>query len=351
MAGHRQAGHRSLGRGPAWLLLGLLALCPAAFACTAGPAKWVPATSGLYDSYSTGQVVVDWVTVDVNYLVDCAPLSTAYLSFRSNKRFVGFHDGQMTFATDHEGIGIQLQFRYIRSISSSGMPDLSDWQNAATAATAYTAHAEYIKGNPTASLPIGVRFRFVALRNFDGEDILMGDEEPLLVVDRTYGQSLNQLTMEGVRRRARVRASCEFSSAPPANVQLPRTTMADLSDLGDTGPAAGFSFSWRCRAGNEGHSGRGDLWFDSPARIKDQPGRLATTGDAEGVDMLVTLTREDGSETPIQFRQWYADILMPGARGLPSTGRQEMQVRFIRNANALKPGSAHSSLTITTVPY
>lgn len=345
------AGYRLAA--PALLVLaGALAVPGSAWAaCSAGPAKWMSATTGIHDGFSEGDVVVGWTRAEVNYYVDCEPLSSARMLIRAQGTFLGYYAGSPTFSTDHDGIGIQMEYRYITGISSSGAPEYSDWQEPGKAGTAFTAHAHYIKGNPTASLPVEVDYRFIALRDFSNEDIMMGDLEPLQVDDTTYSLTLQQLSVEGVRRRAAVSASCEFSSPPPATVKVPSTSIAELSTPGDTGPSTQFSFSWRCRTGNVGHSGRGDFRFDSTAKIDGQPGRLSTTGDAEGVDMLVTLRRASGAEEPIQFQTWYANILMPGAWGLPSTGSQDMQVRFIRNAKPLKPGTANSVLTITAVPY
>lgn len=347
-----QAGYRSTGRWLAWLLLGVLAVaCPAVHACSAGPAKWMSAAPGYYDSYAENDIVVGWTRAVVNYYVDCDPTASARVYVRAQGKMVGFTDGRAIFSTDHDGIGVQVEFRYIRAVSGSGEPEYSEWQAVGSAGTVVTAYANYVKSDPTASLPIEVDYRFVALRDFAGEDILMGDLEPLAVRDMSYGLSLQQLSVEGVRRRPREHASCEFSSAPPSTLTVPSAHLGMLRELGDVGPPANFSFAWRCRAGNQGHSGRGDFRFLSAAAVSGVPGHLTASGTARGVDMLVTLQRADGSQDPILFDRWYANILAPGAGGLPSAGSQSMQVRFIRNADALRAGSASSTLTIQVVPF
>ncbi|MBO0394308.1 fimbrial protein [Stenotrophomonas maltophilia] len=220
-----------------------------------------------------------------------------------------------------------------------------------SAGTRIVAHAEYIRDNPVATLPVEVDYRFVALRDFSGESILMGYFEPLAVTDLSYGQSLNQLTVEGVRQRPREEASCSFSARPPATLQLPTTSTAHLRETGDVGPASDFSFSWTCRAGNQGHSGKGDFRFKSTASISGSPGQLSTKGDATGVAILVTLERSNGTQEPIVFDTWYANRLSPGTGGLPRTGTQRMQARFVRTNAPLTPGSASSTLTIEAIPY
>ncbi|KRG52540.1 hypothetical protein ARC23_05260 [Stenotrophomonas beteli] len=322
-------------------------------ACAVGPQKWMPAPTGFYDAYSAGDVVTSWVRADIAYFVDCDPISSADLSLGTTTGLAGMHDGRFTFRTDHDGIGIQLEYRYIRAISGSGQPEYSAWIQPGTASNRFTAHAEYIKGNATASIPVQVDYRFIALRDFSGEPILLEDIEPLLAIDLSHGFSLNQLVVEGVRQRPREEASCEFSARPPATLELPATAMSSLKNKGDVGAAADFSFAWTCKAGNQGHSGRADFEFLSDAAIGATPGHLSTTGDAEGVDMLVAIQYPDGSYKPVVFGsgQWYANRLSPGTGGLPSTGRQNLQVRFIRNAAPLRPGTARSTMTINLVPF
>lgn len=295
--------------------------------------------------------MVGWTRAVVPYYVDCEPTASAQLSIASATGLAGVHDGRITFKTEHDGVGIQMEYRYIQSIAGSGQPVYSEWQAVGTAAGVVTARAEYMKDNPTASIPIEVDYRFVALRDFSGEPIAMGDIEPLRVADRSFGLSLDQLSVEGVRQYPREEASCEFSARPPATLQLPQTSVSSLRAPGDMGPAADFSFSWSCRAGNQGHSGKGDFRFKSTAAISGNPGQLSTSGDAEGVNMLVTLERKDGSQEPIVFDTWYANRLSPGSGGLPAKGSQSMQVRFIRTAKPLVPGSASSTLTIEAIPY
>lgn len=342
-------------------LLGLLALVgglaghspSAQAACVAGPARELSTVVGYYDSYTSGDVVVGWARPVVHYYTGCEPLSSAEMIISPTSRFIGIVNGYNTFGTEHDGIGVQVEYRYIRSIQGSGQPEYSDWQMLSSAGARIVARAEYIRDNPVATLPVEVAYRFVALRDFSGESILMGYFEPLSVRDMSYGQSLNQLTVEGVRQRPREEASCSFSAAPPANLELPRTSITSLKNTGDVGPAADFSFAWRCRAGNQGHSGRADFEFLSDAAIAATPGHLSTTGDAEGVDMLVTIEFPDGSQRPVVFGEgeWYANRLSPGTWGLPSTGRQNMQVRFIRNSKPLLPGLARSTMTIRLVPF
>ncbi|AEM51473.1 hypothetical protein BurJV3_2150 [Stenotrophomonas maltophilia JV3] len=306
---------------------------------------------GYYDAYESGQVVVDWMRAVVPYYVDCDPAATAELIIATTTGIAGMHDGRFTFKTDREGIGIQMEYRYIQSIDDSGSPTYSDWIQPGTAGAVARARAEFIPGNPSANIPIQVDYRFIALRDFSGEAISMGDLEPLRATDRSFGLSLNQLSVEGVRREPRVEASCEFSATPPTSLHLPTTSVSSLRAAGDMGPAADFSFSWRCQAGNQGHSGKGDFRFKSADAISGSPGRLATHGDAEGVDMLVTLEKATGTQEPIIFDTWYANRLSPGTGGLPANGSQAMQVRFIRNTKPLVPGSASSTLTIEAIPY
>lgn len=343
-------------QGARRLLLPLLALlcviAPAtATACAAGPQKWMPTSFGYYDSFKTGDVMVGWVRAVVPYYVDCSPTASAQLSIGSATSLAGVHDGRITFKTEHDGVGIQLEYRYIQSIAGSGQPVYSEWQEVGTAASSLIARAEYMRDNPTASIPIEVDYRFIALRDFSDESIAMGDIEPLRVTDGSHGLSLNQLIVEGVRQSPRVEASCEFSARPPARLQLPLTAASSLRAPGDVGPAADFSFSWSCRAGNQGHSGKGDFRFKSAAAVSGSPGQLSTTGDAGGVNMLVTLERKDGSQEPIVFDTWYANRLSPGTGGLPANGSQAMQVRFVRTAQPIVPGVASSTLTIEAIPY
>lgn len=326
---------------------GLMAWSTAAHAgCVAGPQKWMPMAPGYYDSYEEGDIVVGWTRATVNYYADCDPGTSAEVSIGTTTGLAGRHDNRFTFRTEHNGIGIQMEYRYILSDGTR-----SSWIEPGTAASKFTAYTEDIPGNPTASIPIEVDYRFVALRHFSDESILMGDIEPLRVNDGSYGLSLNQLTVEGVRQSLRVEASCSFSATPPATLRLPDTQMSALREPGDVGPAADFSFSWRCRAGNQGHSGRGDFRFRSTAAVSGAPGQLSTSGTAEGVNMLVTLEKKDGSQEPIVFDTWYANRLSPGTGGLPANGSQAMQVRFIRTAKALVPGTASSTLTIEAIPY
>ncbi|MCF3479175.1 hypothetical protein GUV60_03790 [Stenotrophomonas maltophilia] len=351
---HKPFSWQSALLGLGALIGGLVGQCAAArAACVAGPAKEMAAPTGYYDSYNSGDVVVGWTRAVVHYYTGCEPRSSAEMIISPTSRFVGIVDGYSTFSTEHDGIGVQVDYRYIRSILDSGQPEYSDWQMLSSAGTRIVAHAEYIRDNPVATLPVEVDYRFVALRDFSGESILMGYFEPLSARDLSYGQSLNQLTVEGVRQRPREEASCSFSAAPPANLELPRTSITHLKNTGDVGPAADFSFAWRCRAGNQGHSGRADFEFLSDAAIAATPGHLSTTGGAEGVDMLVTIEYPDGSQRPVVFGEgeWYANRLSPGTGGLPSSGSQNMQVRFIRNANPLLPGLARSTMTIHLVPF
>ena len=338
-----------------WRYVALLCLLAPAgaveAACSAGPQKWMAAQAGYYDSYEAGDVVVDWMTAPVAYYVDCDPISSAQMMLRSATGFAGFHQGRTTFRTDHEGIGIQMEYRYVQSINGAGQPVYSEWQEPGTAGTPITAHAHYVKGTPTAPIIVEVDYRFIALREFSGETIAMGDLEPLVASDRSYGFSLEQLSVEGPQRRLREIASCSFSARPPTSLRLPDTHTSLLKNTGDMGEPADFSFSWSCRAGNQGHSGRGDFRFRSADAITDSAGHLATSGDAKGVDMLVTLERSDGTQEPIVFETWYANHLSPGTGGLPSSGSQAMQVRFIRNASPLVPGTASSTLTIEAIPF
>ncbi|MDV9043869.1 fimbrial protein [Stenotrophomonas sp. RAC2] len=334
--------------GPVLLVgAGLMAWSAAAHAgCVAGPQKWMPSAPGYYDSYEEGEIVVGWARATVNYYVDCDPGASADITIGTATGLAGRHDNRFTFRTEHDGIGIQMEYRYIRSDGTR-----SGWMEPGTASSRVTAYTADIPGNPTSSIPIELDYRFVALRHFSGESIRMGDMEPLRAVDGSYGLSLNQLSVEGVRRSPRVEASCSFSARPPATLRLPETQMSALREAGDMGPAAEFSFSWSCRAGNQGHSGRGDFRFKSTAAVAGTPGQLSTSGTAEGVNMLVTLERKDGSQEPILFDTWYANRLSPGTGGLPVNGSQAMQVRFIRTAKPLVPGTASSTLTIEAIPY
>lgn len=326
---------------------GLMAWSTAAHAgCVAGPQKWMAMPHGYYDSYEEGDIVVDWTRATVDYYVDCDPASSADVMIGTATGLAGRHDNRFTFRTEHDGIGIQMEYRYI-------LPDgtRSSWIEPGTAGSRVTAYTEDTPGNPTSSIPIEVDYRFVALRHFSSESILMGDMEPLRVIDGSYALSLNQLSVEGVRQSLRVEASCSFSATPPATLRLPDTQMSALREAGDVGPAADFSFSWSCRAGNQGHTGRGDFRFKSTAAVSGTPGQLSTSGTAEGVNMLVTLEKKDGSQEPIVFDTWYANRLSPGTGGLPANGSQTMQVRFIRTAKPLVPGTASSTLTIEAIPY
>lgn len=326
---------------------GLMAWSSAAHAgCVAGPQKWMPASHGYYDSYEEGDVVTGWSRATVNYYVDCDPASSADVTIRTTTGLVGQHDGRLTFRTEHDGIGIQMEYRHIRSDGTR-----SSWIEPGTAGARLVAYTEDIGGNPTSSIPIEVDYRFVALRHFSNESILMGDIEPLRVSDGSYGLSLNQLLVEGARRSVRVEASCSFSASPPATLRLPDTHISALRNAGDVGPAADFSFSWSCRAGNQGHTGKGDFRFKSAAAVSGVPGQLSTSGSAEGVNMLVTLENRAGNQEPIVFDTWYANRLSPGTGGLPANGSQAMQVRFIRTAKGLVPGTASSTLTIEAIPY
>lgn len=312
-------------------------------ACTSGDDIFLSTTSAVpYEDVSEG----DWLTgagARTSILRNCDATSGADLTIEVPLTYHGEVGGTPTFSTSNSGVGVQVRFKYIQSISGSGDTEWSDWIQLGTRSVDFHAKPNYAKGEPLANLPIEVNVDVIALEDYGSGTYNVSDLSPVVTLsDHSYGLKMPTSEMPGYQIRPKIYASCWFSSQPPSKVTLARTHVSLLKEKDQQGPAVDFSFSWACRGGDDKDDDSGDFMFKSDKKLATTGGRLATDGSAKGVDMLVSMKNGEKYD-PIRFDSW--------AGKLPATGKRDLQVRFIRNADELQPGDATSTMTITVEPY
>lgn len=316
-------------------------------ACTVGNPHFLSTPLSVpHEGFSQGSVVTS-SEHSPQVLSNCDRYSGADLSIETSLGYVGEVDGVPTFATSNSAVGAQFRYRYL-VVAQLGKEEWSSWINLDDKRHDFNAKAMYARELPQTGLPVAVKVNFVALRDIGGnETISVSDLDPAFQLeDRTYGQDLDRAVTTGFGIRPKRYAYCAFTRAPPSTQKLAPTTVSMLRAEGDLGPAVDFSFSWSCTAGDD-REGGADFQFLSSKALGTNNGLLAVEGDAKGVDMLVTMKDKSGSQMPVPLgTHWWATHHFHRGSPLPDIGSQEMQVRFRRNKDELKPGDATSTMTV-----
>ncbi|HEL5038532.1 TPA: hypothetical protein UOA93_000270 [Stenotrophomonas maltophilia] len=316
-------------------------------ACTVGNPHFLSTpVSAPHEGFSEGSIIMS-TGHQAPVLDDCDRYSGADLSIETSLGYVGEVDDVPTFATSHSAIGAQFRYRYLE-VAQLGKEEWSSWFNLDDKRRDFHAKAVFSRDIPQTALPVAVEVYFVALRDIGGhETIQLEDLAPAFQLeDRTYGQDLDSATTTGFIVRPKRYAYCAFSRAPPSTQPLAPTTISMLKAEGDLGPAVDFSFSWSCAAGDD-RGGGADFQFLSDKALGTTDGLLAVEGSAKGVDMLVTMKDKSGGQMPVPLgTHWWATYHFHRGNPLPNVGSQDMQVRFRRNKDELKPGDATSTMTV-----
>lgn len=330
----------------AWMLgLCALAASPAALAaCLANPNNVAGHIDVQYREHEAGEAITDWQRGSGNYLRECPLWEKVRFTLEPATGWVGTYDGYDTFSTANPNIGVQYEYRYATATGPSGHPTMGPWTKLGRNPVDIVVSAHHFASIVTSQVDIEYDVRFVALNKITSSQSL-SDVQPVNVVVESGYPDVNNFVWSGFDLIAPRQASCWFvGDVDGRNVKLPFTHTSMLKDEGDTGPAARFSWSWNCDPGNQGHTGGGDFMYRAVTSVTDAAGRMAVDGDAKGVELLVTRT-DGGKETPIVFDRWYGDF-----GRVEYSGREDLQVRYYRNGDPLKPGAANGGLVIRLLP-
>ncbi|KRG52537.1 hypothetical protein ARC23_05245 [Stenotrophomonas beteli] len=244
-------------------------------------------------------------------------------------------------------MGVQLRYQYLEA-AHLGTETWSDWAYVGSSSRRFNAKPVFDRNIPLTGLPLRVEVFFIALRDVSStERIEVGElDPPFELQDHSYSQDLSGAFVTGFLVRPYVYASCDYTRSPPSTLALASTSVVNLRAEGDVGPAVDFSFAWRCEGGDD-RGGGADFQFTSSKALGTSNGLLRVDGDASGVDMLVTMKDRYGNQMPVPLgTHWWASHHYGRGTPLPDIGSQEMQVRFRRNKDVLKPGNASSSMTV-----
>lgn len=316
-------------------------------ACTANTVPFMSTPASVpHEGFRSGDRL-NSTGANVALFRDCDRFSGADLSVGPALAYVGEVAGIPTFRTVSSAVGVQLRYRYLETASSSG-ETWSDWFYVSDSRRSFHAKASYNRDTTQTALPFAVEVFFIALRDINSyETVSIGDlDPPFNLQDHSYGEDLAGTLVTGFTIRPYRYASCWFTSRPPSTLQLASTSVVNLSAEGDLGPAVDFSFAWKCESGDD-RGGGADFQFTSSKALGTSGGLLSVDGDASGVDMLVTMKGKDGKQIPVPLgTHWWASHHYGVGRSLPDESSQEMQVRFRKNKDVLKPGNASSTMTV-----
>ncbi|HGM5876244.1 TPA: hypothetical protein ACKP4S_000713 [Stenotrophomonas maltophilia] len=342
--------HQKICRGALRVAVAAVAFIGAAeasAACTVANGHYIGVpVSQTHEGFSYGERIKAG-SHRTNILKDCVRSSGADLSISPSLAFVGEVNGIPTFATASYLVGAQFRYRYIEAASWS-TETWSSWFNLGATTQSFHAKAIYNRDEPLTGLPVEVEVIYVALADIPS-NLEFGIDDldpPFELEDNSYGQRLEAALALSFSLRPVRYAYCHFSAWPPSRLNLARTHTSLLDKEGAVGPATDFSFAWQCAAGDD-RDGGADFQFISSKALGTSDGLLGVDGDAKGVDMLVTMKDKAGNQMPIPLgTHWWASYHYHRGTALPDSGRQEMQVRFRRNKDEIKPGNASSTLTV-----
>ncbi|MDV9043866.1 hypothetical protein [Stenotrophomonas sp. RAC2] len=324
-----------------------LAAAGASAACTANSGHFIGTRASVpHEGFSAGEQV-NGGGANPMVFKDCDRSSGADLSIGTTLTYIGEIGGHPTFRTSDSSIGVQLRYRYLEASGFSG-DRWSDWIYVSDTRRRFHAKSSYDRYSELSGLPIDVVADFIALRDIDSNaSISVADlDPPFELQDHTYGQDLADALVTGFTIKPYVYASCGYTRSPPSTLALASTSVGNLKSEGDLGPAVNFSFAWRCVGGDD-RPGGADFQFMSSKALGTSNGLLSVDGDASGVDMLVTMKDRTGKQMPVPLgTHWWASHHYGRGYPLPDVGSQDMQVRFRRNKDELKPGSASSTMTV-----
>lgn len=324
-----------------------LAAANASAACRVGSIPFLSTPASVpHEGFSAGEQI-NSAGANVPLFRDCDRSTGADLSIGPSLTYVGEVDGNPTFQTGYSDIGVQLRYRYLEAATSSA-ETWSSWFYVSDSRRSFHAKARYDKNSALSDLPLEVQAFFIALNHINSTvNISVTDlDPPFELEDDSYGQDLAGTVVTGFSIRPYRYASCDYTRRPPGTQSLASTSVAHLKAEGDLGPAVDFSFAWRCTGGDD-RAGGADFQFLSSKAEGTADGLLRVDGDASGVDMLVTMKGKDGKQMPVPLgTHWWASHHYGRGTPLPDVGSQEMQVRFRRNKDVLKPGDASSTMTV-----
>ncbi|AEM51476.1 fimbrial protein [Stenotrophomonas maltophilia] len=316
-------------------------------ACTAGGAPFLSGPVSVpHEGFRSGEVVTTASAASAVFR-GCDRGSSANLTIEALLEYIGDVGGVPTFKTSSHSIGAQIQYRYL-AVSGPGTEQWSSWINLGSTSQDFRAVNQYASSLPQTNLPMEFRAHFITLEDIGGGvSIGISDLDPAFgLTDNTYGEDLGDAVVASFGIRPREYASCWYTSAPPSALKLADATVSELRAEGSVGAAVDFSFSWRCKAGDD-RPGGADFQFLSSKALDKTSGLLAVDGDAKGVDMLVKMKDKSGNYMPVPLGDhWWATHHFHRGTALPDIGRQEMQVQLRRNKEDIKPGNASSTMTV-----
>ncbi len=313
-------------------------------ACAPDTNNEISIPNRVYTSFNAGDVMVDWGAAgSAGYLEKCAPNQRGTFRYSASRASLGSTEGYETFPTSDPDIGMQVRYQYPRSRMSDGAPRWSDWMGLTEAGEEFTVVTHIGAELGTEYVMMNVEFRFIALADIAGTRRIATDQI-LHVEDLSFGTTLHQKFYSGFELYAPRTASCWFASVEDA-VTLPLTHTMMLTKEGDVGPSKGFQWSFRCDYGNLGATEAIGIEYTAGTTVTDaDDGRMSVTGGAQGVDL--------------QVRRWNGSSMVPvtlkskaWVRRDEVAGTEELEVRYIRNADPLKPGPANGSLKIYIEPW
>lgn len=327
------------------LVLGAMPL--AAQACISNPNNSVGFKSlNLTGSLVAGDVISDWTRGSAMYLWECPVGQTVDVSLSQSLTYAGTIGGRETFATSNGNIGVQFEYQYANGFNANGTVRMSSWIPLTRGTHDITLHGDSAAAIVNSAIGIYYDMRFVALNDISGDQEVK-DVQPVDLQVKSHGFSVNQFVWEGVYLTAPRAPSCVFSGGVGRTIDVPTAYTSQLKDEGDMGRAQRFSWSWSCDpgAGTE-YNDRGDFRYRSTTTVTEEKGgRMRVTGGATGVDILVTRRNGSGDQEPIHFNRWYGDFF-----NVPLSGSEDMEVRYIRNKDALNVGEANAGLIIDIEP-
>ncbi|EED39610.1 fimbrial protein, putative [Stenotrophomonas sp. SKA14] len=234
---------------------------------------------------------------------------------------VGSDDGYTTFATNLHWAGVQ----YRVAIGDKPFLDI----------TSLSSGIRFPVPTGTGRLAIEVQYRYIALTEAPGGGVLQGGA--IFGYTGSHdgsGSALVTATIDMLNPYVPPPPpSCSITSYP-RSVDLGRLHTSQLRNVGDRGPAHGFSWGYSC---NDSVSSA-EVRYSADGIIDANAGTFAVTGGAKGIGLEVRRGVNGSSEgTPVKFNSPYR----LGTRNVT----ERMSVRYVRTGE-VTAGDANGSLKI-----
>lgn len=340
----RARQHRNAAAAVVFACLSILAW--EAKACVANGDNLISTRSRVYSGFAAGEIIADWAEIgESTYLEGCTPDQTGSLTISAAEVSIGSQGGYSTYATSNPNIGMQVRYLYPERRGVNGSAIWSSWRGLTEAGETPTVVTHAGAHPYTEYVMVRIELRLIALNDISG-DQRVERTQILQVTDESWGTSLHQKLFDAFDLWEPRAAKCEFITFP-SKVTLPDAYSMKLHKEGALSDPATFTWRWSCKAGNLGHSGQGDFKYQALTSVADpNSGRMAVTGGAKGVDLLLTTTRggSSGTYVPVRFDRWYGG-------SLGTSGTESLQVRYVRNADPdLVIGQANAGVRIVLEP-